>query len=82
MRNIIEVPVDINNELCYNNNSYRVSPNLKQYEVKNYPLDTSGKYNEWTNECDMDSVVIIDNGKSIKFLDQNGLDITSDIEQV
>lgn len=82
MKNIIEIPVDINNELCYNDNSYRISPNLAQYQVKNYPIKTNGKYNDWTNECDMDSVIVIDNGQSIKFLDQNGLDITNDIEQV
>jgi hypothetical protein len=82
MINIIEIPVDINNELCYNGIRYRVSPNLKQYEVKNYPIKTNDKYNEWTNECEMDSVIVIDKGDTIKFLDQNGQDITFDIKQV
>jgi hypothetical protein len=80
--NIIELSVDINNELCYNNIRYRISPNLKQYEVKNYPIAKGDKFNEWTNECEMDSVIVIEKEDSIKFLDQNGLDITKDIEQV
>lgn len=82
MKKIFEISVDIANEFCYNNNRYRVSPNLKQYEVKNYPHKTSGKYNEWTNECEMDSVIVIEQDSKIKFLDQNGVDITNDIEQV
>lgn len=82
MRNIIEVPVDISNELCYNEITYKISPNLKQYEVKNYPQLSNDKYNDWTNECEMDSVIVIDNDGVLKFLDQNGKDITKDVKQV
>lgn len=82
MKHIIEIPVDIYNEFCYNNRMFRINPNLKQYHVRNYPIRTNGKYNHWTNDCDMDSIIVINNGYKLKFLDQNGTDITSDIEWI
>lgn len=83
MKEIAEKPVDINNEFKYKGNTYRISPLLKQYQVKNYPVkNINGTYNNWTNECDMDSVIIVDNGESIKFLDQKGKDVTLNVEQV
>ena len=83
MQQIVEAPVDINNEFCYNGTCYRISPLLKQYEVKDYPVITNGKYNNWTNTCDMDSVIVIDyDSVRIRFLDQDGEDITDLIKQV
>lgn len=82
MKKILEVPIDIYNQFCYNMTNYRVCPTLKQYEVKNYPIKTNDKYNEWTNCCEMDSVIVIDNNGVVKFLDQNGKDISNYIEQV
>lgn len=79
---IKEVAVDTTNEFSYKNVKYRISPVLKQYEVVNYPLITNGKYNNWTNESDMDSVIVIDNKGEIEFLDQDGKDITTFVEQI
>lgn len=82
MKNII-IPVDIENEFCYNNSRYKVSPKLIQYEVKNYPnSDLSDNYNDWTNESEMDSVIIIDYGNKIEFLDQKGKNISKYIRQM
>lgn len=81
MKTIIERPVDIHNEFSYNQLIYKISPTLKQYEVTNYPVYSNGKYNNWTNDCDMDSVILIDTNGEVKFLDQNGLDITKYISQ-
>ena len=77
MKYIVERPVDIYNEFEYENIQYKISPTLKQYEVSNYPVLENGKYNNWTNTCDMDSVITIDNDGTLKFLDQNGTDITN-----
>lgn len=81
MKMIVERPVDIGNEFSYNSVQYRISPTLKQYEVKNYPVLENGKYNNWTNDCEMDSVIVVDDD-SLKFLDQKGKDITNHIEQI
>jgi hypothetical protein len=76
MKLIIEVPVDIHNEFTYDSNTYKISPTLKQYEVQNYPLKENGKYNNWTNTSEMDSVITIDKDGILMFVDQNGSDIT------
>jgi hypothetical protein len=82
MKTIIERPVDITNEFCYNKVNYRISPNLKQYEVVDYPVVTNDKYNDWTNDSQMDSVIVVDVDGEIKFLDQSGTNITVFVEQV
>lgn len=82
MKTIVERPVDISNEFTYNNQKFRISPTLKQYEVKDYPVKANGKYNDWLNTADMDSVIVIDNVDEVKFLDQDGKDITKFVEQV
>lgn len=79
---IKNVPVDISNEFEYSGGTYSISPMLKQYEVKNYPVSTNGNYNNWTNEAEMDNVIVIDDGVKIKFLDQDGNDITQFVTQI
>lgn len=82
MKTIVEIPVDIANEFTYNSNTYRISEKLEQYLVSNYPIVTNDKYNDWTNSCDMDSVIVIEYDDTIKFLDQKGKDITDYIKQI
>lgn len=82
MKNIIERPVDIYNEFIYKDSTYKISPTLKQYEVSNYPVLENGKYNNWSNNSSMDSVIVVDNDGIIKFLDQNGKDITNYVSEV
>ena len=82
MKIIQERPVNISNEFSYKEDKFRLSPTLKQYEVKNFPVLSDGKYNNWTNEAEMDSVIVIDNDGDMKFLDQNGKDVTNHVTQV
>lgn len=78
------LPVDIENEFCYNNNTYEISPKLTQYEVKNYAFSANDKYNEkeWTNECAMDSIIVMHSGDKLKFFDENLKEVTKDIKLV
>lgn len=82
MITLVEKPVDIYNEFTFNNNTYKINPTLKQYEVSNFPILENGKYNNWTNNCEMDSVIIIENNEILRFIDQNGNDITNYVKQV
>jgi hypothetical protein len=82
MKTITERPVDVSNVFSYNDTSYLISPNLKQYEVKDCPVLNNGKYNNWTNSCLMDSVIVIDSNSVLKFLDQDGKDISNYIRRV
>lgn len=69
--------VDINNEFWYNNSIFKINKDLESYKVHNTPKKLSNdKYNEWTNEAQMDTVFIIEDGEDVHFLDQLGRSIT------
>ncbi|NBI28612.1 hypothetical protein [Chengkuizengella marina] len=71
------VPVDINNEFIHNAIIYKISKSLKQYIVHNKPKRKNGKYNNWTNDAKMDSIMIVEEGKRRSFFDEKGKNITN-----
>lgn len=64
--------VDTENVFIYKNKKYRVNSDVKSYKVHNKPRKLSnGKWNDWTNECEMDCIYVIEcNGKT-HFFDQD-----------
>ncbi|MDH6674416.1 hypothetical protein M2277_005108 [Paenibacillus sp. LBL] len=59
--------VDIENYFVFEGEKYCIDERLESYKVSNTPSDTD----DWTNESEMDSILCVKEGETLRFFDQN-----------
>jgi len=64
--------VDTDNIFLYKDKLYEIDGRIKSYKVHNKPRKLSnGQWNDWTNECEMDTVYVVEDKNKIHFFDQD-----------
>lgn len=70
--NLSPIPVNTENEFVYKNEKYIISDMVKQYKVTNKTKKLpDGKWNDWTNEADMDYIYVIVHEGIVNYFDQD-----------
>lgn len=64
--------VNIHNEFIFNGDQFTINEAVKQYKVKNKPMRSkiSKQWNNWENEAQMISILVVDNGEYLRFFDE------------
>jgi hypothetical protein len=51
---------------------FQIKSSVSQYTVANPPRRSEkGNWNNWTNESQMDMILVVDDGHDLRFFDQN-----------